>query len=167
LAWAIKALRRCKEHHGINIRRRSCPGTTGERTTVIGVVENRTQVDHAIDSLRRAGFRDNQIGVVARNAEGEVTTTGPSGGGTYAEEGAVAGALTGAGIGGLIGLGVVAGVIPVIGPAIAASTCDEAMATRRRQRLAMVQRARGNGRSDDRMTPATTPKPISPRCRRP
>jgi len=96
--------------------------TCGERTTVIGVFENRTQVDHAIDSLRGAGFRDSQIGVVARNEDGEITSTGPSGGGTYAEEGAVAGALTGAGIGGLIGLGVVAGVIPVIGPAIAAGT---------------------------------------------
>ena len=96
--------------------------TCGERTTVIGVFENRTQVDHAIDSLRRAGFRDNQIGVVARNEDGEVTTTHPASGGTYAEEGAVAGALAGAGIGGLVGLGVVAGVIPVIGPAIAAGT---------------------------------------------
>lgn len=96
--------------------------TCGERTTVIGVFENRTQVDHAIDALRRAGFRDKQIGVVARNEEGEITHSGPNHGGTHAEEGAVAGALAGAGIGGLIGLGVVAGVIPIIGPAIAAGT---------------------------------------------
>jgi len=92
-----------------------------QRSTVMGVFENRSQADRAVDALRRAGFQADRIGVVARDAKGTVTTSG-TGEETYAEEGAIAGAVAGAGIGGLVGLGVIAGVIPVIGPAIAAGT---------------------------------------------
>jgi len=92
-----------------------------QRSTVMGVFESHAQADRAVDALRRAGFQNDRIGVVARNEKGTVTTTG-AGEETYAEEGAIAGAVAGAGIGGLVGLGVIAGVIPVIGPAIAAGT---------------------------------------------
>jgi Heat induced stress protein YflT domain len=95
----------------------------GTRTTVIGVFNNRTSADDAIDALCKAGFGKDQIGVVTRDEEGK--TVIQKKGETEAKKissGATAGLVAGAGIGGLVGLGVLAGVIPVIGPAIAAGT---------------------------------------------
>jgi uncharacterized protein (TIGR02271 family) len=94
-----------------------------QRSTVVGVFEDRQAADRAVAELKRAGFRDDQIGVAMRHTEGAtgVTATGGTGE-TYAEEGGVTGVLTGLGLGALAGLGVLSGVIPVIGPAIAAGT---------------------------------------------
>ncbi|MBV8609378.1 MAG: YsnF/AvaK domain-containing protein [Singulisphaera sp.] len=100
--------------------------TTERQSTVVGVFEDRRRADAAISELRKAGFREDQIGVASRQTEGEgkgeaaSTTTGEQG--TKWETGAIAGALTGAGLGGLVGLGILAGVIPVIGPVIAGGT---------------------------------------------
>ena len=95
-----------------------------QRSTVVGVFEDRHKADQAVAELKRAGFRDDQIGVAMRRTEGsprsDATTAG--GGETYAEEGAAAGLLAGLGLGALAGLGVLSGVIPVIGPAIAGGT---------------------------------------------
>ena len=96
--------------------------TTGRRSTVIGVFEDRRQADAAISELRKAGFREDQIGVASRQAEGEAATTTTGEQGTKWETGAITGALAGAGLGGLVGLGILAGVIPVIGPVIAGGT---------------------------------------------
>ncbi len=91
------------------------------RSTVIGVFEDRIQADRAVAELRQAGFRQDQIGVAMRHTDdGAVATTDEEG--SHAESGALAGALTGLGLGALAGLGVLSGVIPVIGPAIAAGT---------------------------------------------
>src|SRR5512142_1890019 len=93
--------------------------TTEQRSTVVGVFEDRRQADTAVQELLQAGFREDQIGVAGRRAEGELpgaTTAEP---GTYWETGAVTGALAGAGLGGLVGLGIVAGIIPALGPVIA------------------------------------------------
>jgi len=95
---------------------------TTQRDTVVGVFESRADADRAVSALQQAGFTKDQIGVVARDAQGNVTDSNKEDGGNYAGEGAVAGAVAGAGIGGLVGLGVIAGVIPIIGPAIAAGT---------------------------------------------
>jgi hypothetical protein len=95
-----------------------------QQSTVVGVFEDRLQADRAVDALRRAGFRDNQIGVALRFGGG-VSDTGDIPATTeesHAGTGAVAGALTGLGLGALAGLGVISGVIPVIGPAIAGGT---------------------------------------------
>jgi len=94
---------------------------TQQRSTVVGVFEDRSQADRAISDLRAAGFRDDQIGVAMRHADdsGVSATTSE---GTDAGSGALTGALTGMGLGALAGLGVLAGVIPVIGPAIAGGT---------------------------------------------
>lgn len=95
---------------------------TSKQSVAVGVFETHREADQAVEKLRQAGFRADQIGVAARNPDGSTKTTKK---GSEAENiggGATAGALAGAGIGGLIGLGVLAGVVPVIGPAIAAGT---------------------------------------------
>lgn len=94
--------------------------TMSKRSTVVGVFESHTQADKAVDELRRVGFRNDQIGVVAphpNRSEYKETDKG-----SKWEEGAVTGALAGAGVGGLVGLGIMAGVIPVFGPVIAGGT---------------------------------------------
>ncbi len=96
--------------------------TTEQRSTVVGVFENRRQVDTAVSEIRQAGFREDQIGVARRHAEGETPEATTAEPGTHWETGAAAGALAGAGLGGLVGLGIMAGVIPAIGPVIAGGT---------------------------------------------
>ena len=46
-----------------------------QKSTVVGVFEDRQQADRAIDELRKAGFRDDQIGVAMRYDEGEFDAT--------------------------------------------------------------------------------------------
>jgi len=92
-----------------------------QRSTVVGVFHDRHQANLAVEDLKRAGFRDDQIGVAGRHTD---TTTGATAdeSGSKWEEGAVTGALAGAGLGGLVGLGIIAGLIPAIGPVIAGGT---------------------------------------------
>lgn len=94
---------------------------TATRTTVAGLFQTRTGAERAIRDLRAAGFRDGEIGLVARSESGEIERTTASGD-TMAEEGGAAGAIAGAGVGVAIGFGVLAGVVPVVGPAIAGGT---------------------------------------------
>jgi uncharacterized protein (TIGR02271 family) len=89
--------------------------------TVVGVFEDRADADQAVADLKKAGFRDDQIGVAMRHAEGTADATTDAAG-THVESGTITGVLTGLGLGALAGLGVLSGVIPVIGPAIAAGT---------------------------------------------
>src|SRR5437588_5269065 len=95
--------------------------TATPRTTIVGVFDSRPQAQHALDELRRAGFREGQVALVAKrpDQEGiEVTdldaaraaqVTGES----KAEEGAGAGAAVGAVAGGLMAL---PALIPGVGP---------------------------------------------------
>lgn len=92
-----------------------------DRTTVVGVFQDRNDADRAVDELRKAGFRNEQIGVVAKRDE-SYADTAEAGEGSEAGVGALAGMVAGAGIGGLVGLGIIAGVIPVLGPVIAGGT---------------------------------------------
>src|SRR5947209_12601138 len=97
--------------------------TKSKQNVAAGVFESRADADRAVEELQRAGFRRDQIGVAARNADGSTKSTGTNENEAgNAGTGLAAGAAAGAGIGGLIGLGVLAGVVPVIGPAIAAGT---------------------------------------------
>ena len=91
-------------------------------STVVGVFNERHEADRAIDDLIKAGFRNDQIGVVTRDAQGKTVVKNQGEAESHAGSGAAVGVAAGAGIGGLVGLGVLAGVIPVIGPAIAAGT---------------------------------------------
>jgi hypothetical protein len=94
---------------------------TQQRSTVVGVFEDRLHANKAITELHQAGFNESKIGVAMRHAEGvgDVAATEHD---SHAPSGALTGALTGLGLGALAGLGVLAGVIPVVGPAIAAGT---------------------------------------------
>lgn len=89
---------------------------TSERNVVIGVFEDRRNAQQAVNELKRAGFRDDQIGVATRGEDREGVAEG---GGDYSLEGAATGAAAGAGIGGLWALGIAAGALPAIGPVIA------------------------------------------------
>jgi hypothetical protein len=90
---------------------------TSTRTTAIGVFPDWAHVEQAVDELRRAGFRTDQVGFVTRNGTGLITdATDPE---VRAETGAAAGAVTGGLLGALLG-GVAAVSIPGIGPVLAA-----------------------------------------------
>jgi hypothetical protein len=95
--------------------------TTQQRSTVVGVFEDRLHANQAIAELHQAGFTESQIGVAMKHAEG-IGETGDADDDSQAGSGALTGALAGLGLGALAGLGVLAGVIPVVGPAIAAGT---------------------------------------------
>ena len=92
----------------------------GKQDVVVGVFYTRSEAEQAIRDLRTAGFPDDKIGMIARDAEGRIVTE--KGGETLAEEGAAAGAVVGAGAGALVGLGVITGTIPVLGPVLAIGT---------------------------------------------
>jgi hypothetical protein len=73
-----------------------------------------------VAELRHAGFRDDQIGVIARNvAAARDTDDEDLVADNYAGEGAATGIAAGAGLGALWGMGIIASVMPVLGPAIA------------------------------------------------
>jgi hypothetical protein len=92
--------------------------TATVRSTTVGVFATREAAERAIADLKRAGYRDDQIGLVGKNADGKTVKTDGAGD-THAGEGAAIGAATGAGAAALVSLGMSFGVIPVIGPILA------------------------------------------------
>jgi uncharacterized protein (TIGR02271 family) len=90
-----------------------------DRATVVGVFHDRGQAQAAVQELRRVGFREDQIGVVARHSDGDAGATKKEGTGSHMAEGAGIGLAAGAGVGALWALGIVTLGIPAIGPAIA------------------------------------------------
>ena len=95
--------------------------TTHAASTTVGVFETRAAAERAVSDLKAAGYRDDQIGLVAKNLDGKTVRTDGAGE-TKAGEGALVGAAAGAGVGGLVGLGILAGIIPGIGPILALGT---------------------------------------------
>jgi hypothetical protein len=92
--------------------------------------------------LKSSGIRDDEIGILSRNDEGQIVgkaAPGNTGSAEGAAAGAAAGVATGAGIGALWGLGILAGVLPGIGPAIAgkASLRDEFSVQSRKKLMAL------------------------------
>jgi len=86
-----------------------------ERTTLVGVFEDRARALAAVDELRAAGFE--QVGIVARDsAETTATVVAAD---VRAETGASAGAIAGGVLGSVLGAAV-AVMIPGAGPALAA-----------------------------------------------
>jgi hypothetical protein len=90
-----------------------------EQRTVVGVFESHAKAQQAVAELQHAGFRDDQIGVIARNTSAARDTDDDDLADNFAGEGAATGIAAGAGLGALWGMGIVAGVMPVLGPAIA------------------------------------------------
>jgi hypothetical protein len=89
--------------------------------TIVRVFHNRADAERAITALRAAGYRDDQIGLVGKDARGKtVRKSGDEE--TNVEEGAAVGAGLGALGGAAVGAGIAAGVIPVIGPVLALGT---------------------------------------------
>jgi len=91
-----------------------------KNTAVFGIYRDRTSVEHAVDALKVAGFRGEDISVLFPHNEGNKAFAVTKD--TKAPEGAATGAGTGAVIGGalgwLAGIGLLA--IPGLGPFIAA-----------------------------------------------
>jgi hypothetical protein len=95
---------------GILSKRSSVMKSMTDITAVIATFADRQRAEHYIQELRRAGFKDNEIGVMAPHAEAT---------GSKAEEGAAVGALTGGTLGAFAGA-VATGLIPGLGPVLAA-----------------------------------------------
>ena len=70
--------------------------TATVRSTTVGVFANRKAAERAISDLKKDGYRDDQIGLVARDASGKPVKTDGAGK-TNAGEGAAIGAAAGAG----------------------------------------------------------------------
>ena len=84
--------------------------TPGEPETVlIGVFATHQQAEHFVTELKRAGFRDDEIGVAA---------PGPTEAEHPVEDSAVGGALAGGAFGVFAGLAVALGMIPGVGPVL-------------------------------------------------
>jgi hypothetical protein len=99
--------------------------------TVVGVFHDREAARKAVEELRRAGFREDQIGVVSRDVAATTMTGEAYGSGTSSawEEGAATGAAAGAGVGALWALGIAAGVLPPLGPVIAGGLLASVLAS--------------------------------------
>jgi hypothetical protein len=88
--------------------------------TTVGVFASRAEAERAVQDLRAAGYCDDQIGMIGKNANGE--TIGLNDNlvhATNVAEGALIGAAVGAVGTAAVGAGIMAGVIPVIGPVLA------------------------------------------------
>ena len=98
------------------------------RGTVVGLFRKTIAAERSISDLKDAGFTDQQIGVLMRDADQERKLAEQTG--TKAGEAAAAGAITGGALGGLVGLlaGIGALVIPGIGPIIAGGALASTLA---------------------------------------
>jgi hypothetical protein len=91
--------------------------------TSAGVFTTRAAADQAIAQLKRAGYRDDQIGLIHKDTSGNtIKMDGAGETHTRACEGSAIGAAIGAAGGAAVGAGILAGVIPVIGPVLAIGT---------------------------------------------
>lgn len=91
---------------------------TAKRTAVVGVFETHAQAQQAIAELRRAGFHEDQIAVIARDESGKVQAARTTDKGSKAAEGAGVGVAAGAGVGALYALGIATLGLPAIGPVL-------------------------------------------------
>lgn len=89
-----------------------------DRTNAVGVFTSRSQAQQALQALKQAGFRDDQIGVLSPGADEDAPVLDQATN-SRAAEGTAIGAAAGAGAGALWALGIAAGALPVIGPAVA------------------------------------------------
>jgi hypothetical protein len=89
-----------------------------ERTTAVGVFEDRHHAKLAVEELVRNGFQLDQIGFVIPE-RGGVIEAPKLDENTKAGEGAAAGAVAGGTVGGLVGAALASVLLPGVGPVIA------------------------------------------------
>ena len=92
--------------------------TTATSNTIVGIFRDRSRAQEAVRSLKQAGFRDDQIGILSPGHDNDSPSLDQATNSKVAEGSAI-GAAAGAGAGALWALGISAGVLPVIGPAVA------------------------------------------------
>jgi hypothetical protein len=101
-----------------------------QRSTVVGVFEERALAERAADALRQAGFSDDDIGFAVRDGARESIVTEDEET-SNAGEGAVAGMVTGGLLGGVAAAAVsllIPGIGPVLGGGLLAATLSGAAA---------------------------------------
>jgi hypothetical protein len=96
---------------------------------VVGVFLDAQHAQQAVAELRRAGFREDQIGVVSHDRGAASTATPAADTTSSVAAGAATGAAAGAGVGALWALGIAAGVLPAIGPVIAGGLLASVLAS--------------------------------------
>jgi CBS domain-containing protein len=103
------------------------------RNTIAGLFRDRKSAERAIEDLKEAGFKGDQIGIVMRDPSegGSITEKRESdrSGSTHAASGAMTGVVGGGLLGGLAGYLVAIGAltIPGIGPVLAGGALAEAL----------------------------------------
>jgi len=102
---------------------------SSQRSTVVGVFNDRSQAQQAVKDLRQAGFREDQIGVVAREGENVAGAEHVGDKGSHVATGAATGVAAGAGIGALWALGIAANILPGIGPVISGGILASVLAS--------------------------------------
>jgi hypothetical protein len=100
----------------------------------VGVFATREAADRAVADLKKAGYKDDQIGLISKDSSGKAVKRDGSGAaetnaGEGAAIGAAAGAAGGVATGVALGVGMLAGVIPVVGPFIALGTLGTILAS--------------------------------------
>jgi hypothetical protein len=101
---------------------------TATHPILVGVFPGYAEARRAVEELRRAGFRDDQLGVLGPDLGAAPPPAERGSGlpndplGTHWEEGAGIGAAAGATAGAGLGLAVAAGLLPPLGPVIAGGT---------------------------------------------
>jgi len=100
----------------------------GKNTAVLGICRSVSQLEHTVDELKRAGYRNDDISVLFPDKESSRDFAHEKH--TKAPEGAAAGAGTGLVLGGTLGwlAGIGALAIPGLGPFIAAGPIVAALA---------------------------------------
>jgi len=100
----------------------------GKNTAVFGIFKTQTQAERAVDALLAAGFRNDDISVLAPDQQTSKQFASEKN--TKAPEGTAVGATTGGALGGTLGLlaGIGALAIPGVGPFIAAGPIMGALA---------------------------------------
>lgn len=105
--------------------------TMSGRSTVVGVFRDRDRAEEAVEELKRAGFRDDEIGFITRR-DGDTTGAATTADTADVDRGAdhSAGAATGAVAGGVLGAIIGAGaalLIPGVGPVLAGGILASAL----------------------------------------
>lgn len=88
------------------------------RTTLVGVFEDRSAAERAVDELERNNFKSDQVGFAIRGSDSAQRGMISDAQGTKDGRGAVTGAATGAGLGAILGAAA-AMLLPGIGPVVA------------------------------------------------